>query len=114
MTPYEKAVSEIDTRTYMFNDENVIESQGKDSFMIDYQRGAELCTVFFTRKKWVNYLLKMAEEHPEEVTIKHKNKDGSIVAHMPISYLHIYRNKELTQEEKEKRSERFKRNVLKS
>lgn len=108
MTPFEKAVSEIDSRTYDYNDENAIESTSDDGIMIDYQSGAKMLTCSFSRKKWVNLIMKYAEEYPNEVQICYKNKDGSIVAHIPITYLHIYRPKELSEKQREKLSKRMK------
>lgn len=89
MTPFEKAVSDI---LIPGNDtENVIESQFDDSMIIDFQNGAKLCTVSLKRKKWINYLEECAKKYPDEVQIQYRNKDGSIVAYMPVSYLHIHR-----------------------
>lgn len=97
MTPFEQAVSDI---LIPGNDtENVIESQGDDSMIVDFQNGAKLCTVSLSRKKWINLIEEYAEKYPNEVTIKYRNKDGSIVAHMPVTYLHIYRPRELSEEQ---------------
>ena len=111
MTPFEQAVSDIlipgnDTK-------NVIESQGDDSMIVDFQNGAKLCTVSLSRKKWINLIEEYAEKYPNEVTIKYRNKDGSIVAHMPVTYLRIRRptQLELSEEDREELRQRAYRNL---
>lgn len=102
MNDFEKAVSEIDERTGNSNDENIIESPD-DSVLMDYSPNSRnLMTVFLSRKKWVNRIMEYAEKYPDEVQIKHVNADSSIVAHVPVGYLHIYRPRELSEETKEK------------
>lgn len=108
MTPFEKAVSNI---LIPGNDtENSIESQFDDSMIIDFQNGAKLCTVSMKRKKWVNYLEECAKKYPNEVQIQYRNKDGSIVAYMPVSYLHIYRPQEISEERRQQLREIGERN----
>lgn len=104
MTQFEKAASDI---LIPNNDtENVIESQEGDSVIFDFQNGAKFCTVSLSRKKWVNYLEECEEKYPDEVKIKYRNTNGSIVAYMPISYLHVYRPREMSEEQKEQLRER--------
>ena len=108
MTPFEKAVSDI---LIPGNDtENVIESRFDDSMIIDFQNGAKLCTVSLSSRKWINLLEKCAKQFPEEVTIQHRNKNGSIVAYMPVSYLHIYRPQEISEERRQQLREIGERN----
>ena len=100
---YEKAVNEI-----MLPDddsENVFETED-DSLMIDHQNSAKLCTVSASRKKWINLLEQYAKEYPEEVTIRYRNTNGSILAYMPVTYLHIYRPREYSEEQKKAMRER--------
>ena len=109
MNEFEKAVSEIDERTSNSNDENVIESRN-DGDIFDYSPNSKgLMTVFVTRKKWVNRVKKYAEDYPDEVKIKHENADGSVVAHIPVSYFKITRppERELTEEQKAAAAERL-------
>lgn len=81
--------------------ENVIESYGDDSLIIDFQNNVKMCTVSLCRKKWINYLEECAKKYPEEVQIRYRNTNGSIVAYMPISYLRIRRPREITEEQRE-------------
>lgn len=105
MNEFEKAVSAIDERTGWANDENVFESPD-DKDIIDYSPNSrKLITATLTRKKWVNKVLEYAEKYPEEVQITHKNRDGSIVAHIPVSYLKITRPREMSEDQKNKARE---------
>lgn len=49
-----------------------------------------------------NRLLRYAEERPDEVKIIALNKDGSIFAHMPISYIHCYPPRQVSEEQRER------------
>jgi predicted N-acetyltransferase YhbS len=50
---------------------------------------------------------KLAEKYPDEVQIVAENEDGSIVAHIPVSYLKISRGKQdLTEEQREDKRNR--------
>lgn len=53
-------------------------------------------------------LLKLADKNPKEVKIITVNKDGSLYAHMPISYVKISPPRQVSEEQKEAASERFK------
>ncbi|MBE5836141.1 MAG: hypothetical protein E7309_16180 [Butyrivibrio sp.] len=109
MNEFEKAISEIDERTGNINDENVFESPD-DKDIFDYSPNSKrLMTVTLSRKKWVNKVLKYAEQYPNEVTIKHTNRDGSIIAYVPVDYLRISRPPELSDAEKKRRTEILQR-----
>jgi len=105
MNEFEKAVSEIDERTGNANDENTFESSD-DLNVFDYAPNSKrymTCTV--SRAKWKNKILQYAEQYPDEVHIKHTNKDGSIVAHIPVSFFRIQRPMQLSEAEKERRTQ---------
>ena len=109
MNTFEKAINEINERTGDRNNENIIES-ADDKDIIDYCNNSKgLMTVFFTRKKWINRIKQYAEQYPSEVQIKYINIDGSIIAHVPVSYLRIVRPTQLSDSEKKRRAEILKR-----
>ena len=101
MTEFEKAVSDSLSKESDEGGENAIESFGDDSLAVDWRSGAKMCTVSISRKKWINYLENCAAIYPDEVQIRYRNKDGSIVAHMPMSYLVLRRPREVTEEQKQ-------------
>lgn len=63
-------------------------------------------------RKWINRLLKMAQEHPDEVTITNlpENNDGCLCLKCPANYLKIAPpvRRELTGEQRIALSERMK------
>ena len=66
-------------------------------------------------RKWITRLLKMAVEHPDEVTIqvRPEDNDGCLVIKCPSEYLKIAppRHLNLTDEQRIARSERFKNSL---
>ena len=53
-------------------------------------------------------LLKLAKEHPNEVNIISENEDGSIFAHIPISYVKISPPRKMSDEQKKAAGERLR------
>lgn len=105
MSAYEQAVNAIDERSGWVNDENVFEGSD-DGDIFDYSPNSrQLMTVTLTRKKWVNRVIEYAKKYPDEVEITHKNNDGSIVAHIPVSYLKITRPREVSEEKRQHQKE---------
>lgn len=45
-------------------------------------------------------VLKLAEQHPENVKVLATNKDGSIFAHVPVKYVKLRAPRELTEEQR--------------
>lgn len=81
---------------------------------IEWLSGEELVTMTFTQRKFINKIEKYAELYPNDVLIVVRNKDGSIVAKMPLSYLRITKPREYTEEERQLAAERFKQNISKN
>lgn len=83
--------------------ENVLE-------FLDFE---EQMTLTLHQKKYVNKIKKLAEKYPNEVTIDYVNKDGTILAHMPTSYLHLFRPHQMSEEQRQAFSEKAKENLSK-
>ncbi len=67
---------------------------------------------FFTsERKWINYVYKLKESHPDEVDIRHVNDDGSLIVHIPASWMKIKPKKKvvLTDEQIEASKARLER-----
>ena len=92
MDDFEKASDEIEERNYDTNNENVIE----------FLRDAKTATVCFTQGRLISRIKKLQEQHPEQVKITAENRDGSIVAHIPVKWVKINPPKDLTKEQREK------------
>ena len=59
----------------------------------------------------MNKVLKYAEEYPEEVKILARNQDGSVFAHVPISWFKFSpprKGREYTEEERAAAGERLR------
>lgn len=54
-------------------------------------------------------LLKLSECHPEEVNHIVENKDGSMVCHIPVSYIKISPPRKVSDEQKTAARERFQK-----
>jgi len=63
-------------------------------------------------QRWINRVRKLANEHPDEVTIlsEPEDNDGTIYARMPVSYFRLQapQKQNLTDEQKEALSERLR------
>lgn len=55
-----------------------------------------------------NQILRLKEKYPDEVTIINANKDGSIFAHVPISYIRVSHPRQLTEEQRTAAAARLK------
>ncbi len=101
MDHFEKACNDIESGLY--NLETTQENA------IEFLRNAKTATATFCQGRFVNKIKALAEEFPDEVQIVHTNPDGSIVVHLPVSYIRIRRFKrEMTEEQREAARERLK------
>lgn len=103
MNSFELACEEVEhNRDYELSQENVI------SFL----KGSDTATVTFSQGRYITKIKKLAEKYPDEVQICSENKDGSIVAHIPVSYIKINNSKrEISEEERELLRERARNNL---
>lgn len=81
---------------------------------IEFIKDANIATVQFSQGRYKSRIKKLAEEHPEECQIMVENKDGSILAHIPVGWVKIIPPRQLSEDEKKKRSEAIRRNILQS
>ena len=100
MNEFEKASNEIEQdRDYELEQENVIE----------FLKDSKVATVTFSQVRYISKIEKLAEKYPDDVQIVHRNK-GSIVAHIPTSYIKINnRTRDLSEEERKAIGERLNR-----
>ena len=66
-------------------------------------------TVSFCSQKWITKIKKLSQSNPDDVEIIAENKDGSICAKLPIKYLKISAPRKVSDEQRQKASERFKK-----
>ena len=98
MNEFEKAC-EVDNTDGFSSHENVIE----------FLRNSKMATVTFSQPRYVNKIKKFANAYPKEVQVLHENPDGSVVAHIPTSYIKISRPREYSEEERAIMAERLKK-----
>ena len=55
-----------------------------------------------SERKWITKIEKYAESHPDEVVIRNKNEDGSVVAQVPKSWFKLSPPKKMNYSEEQK------------
>lgn len=107
MTAFEKAADEIDSKYYT--------GEAVQENCIEWIKGSQTATVTFPKSRFSIKVTKLAEQYPDEVQICHVNKDGSIVAHIPVKYIRLQRPSQrvCTEEERQMLRERLKTNRAK-
>lgn len=100
MTQFETTANESDSNLY--TGQNVQEN------CIEWIKGSKTATVTFPKGRFATKVMKLAEKNPDEVQIQHVNKDGSLVAHIPVNYIKISRPRKnvLTDEQRQALSEK--------
>ena len=88
---FEQEVSSTEDRTnYDIDNENAIE----------FLRNDKVATVTFSQGKFISKVRKLAEKYPDKVQIVYENKT-SVVAHVPVSAIHLsITTRELTEEQR--------------
>lgn len=82
--------------------------------LIEFYSNDNQATVTFNQQKFITKIKKLSIERPEEVSITHTNKDGSIVAHIPVSYIKLNPPKVISEERKEVLRENARKNLIKT
>ena len=75
---------------------------------IEFLRDAKRATVTLTQGRYITKVKKLAEKHPDKCQIVAQNKDGSILAHIPVSWVKISPPQEMSEERKEEARQRMK------
>ena len=100
MNDFEKVSNEVSNPSFETSNECAIE----------WAKGDKVATVTFPRSRFNTRIRRLADEHPDEVQIRHENKDGSIVATIPVKYIHIKAPRILSDEQREVLAERLRKN----
>ena len=77
---------------------------------IEWVTGENTIAVTLTSQRHITKIRKLAERKPDDVKIT-TNKDGSIYATLPLSYLKFNPPKDLTEEQRKEMAERLKNNL---
>ena len=96
---------------------NIIEQNEKEVFMdgcnenvIEFMTNGTRATLSFSQCRYKSASRKLAEKHPEDCRIIADNEDGSICAHVPVSWLRISPPRQYTEEQRQQMGERLKQN----
>ena len=76
--------------------------------VIEWLSGSDLVLVTLSQKKYVNKVKKLAEAH-DDVVIMRVNKDGSILARLPLKFIRITPTIQLTEEQRNQARERLEK-----
>ena len=76
--------------------------------VVEWIRNSKTATISFSQGRYISKIKRLAERFPDKVQIVAENPDGSIVAHIPVSAVHIsIRTKNITEEQRQAARERF-------
>ena len=78
---------------------------------MEWLTGDRIGAVTFSQRRMVSKIEKYAEEYPDEIKIIKKNDDGSIYAHVPVSWFKFSpprKGREFSEEEKAVAAERLR------
>ena len=76
---------------------------------IEFIKDSDRATVSFSQGRYITRIKKLAAERPEECKIVAENKDGSICAHVPVTWVKIAPPKQYTEEYQQQLAERLNR-----
>lgn len=88
-------------------EEEIIRGTDERENAIEWYNGHDTITISLSQRKFINKINNLAQKYPKEVKIDRINPDGTVLAHIPLSYLKIQRPRILTEEEREKARERL-------
>ncbi len=75
--------------------------------VIEWIRDESQASLTLTQGRFKSRIEKLAVERPEECEILARNKDGSIFAHVPISWVKIGPPREVSEEQRRQAKERM-------
>jgi hypothetical protein len=78
--------------------ENVIE------FLTDQKQA----TLTLSQRRYITKIEKLAQDHPDECIIEARNKDGSICAVVPVSWVKVSPTRQMSEEQKKACAERLR------
>lgn len=72
-------------------------SYGYNENVIEFIKDAETAGVTLTQGRYKSRIEKLAKEFPEECKIISRNKDGSLFAHVPVTWIKINPPRQLSE-----------------
>ena len=100
----------IQNKADKHNNTKTEERSSMEENVIEFIKNSNRMTLSLSQGKWITKVKKLKEKYPTEVDII-ENKDGTILAHMPVSYLHLSNSKrELTEAQRNELAKRLAKN----
>lgn len=75
--------------------------------VIEFVLNSDVATCTFYQQRYVTRIKELAKKKPDKCKITAENSDGSIVAHIPVSWIRINPEKELSDEQRQAIAERL-------
>lgn len=76
---------------------------------IEFIKDAKVATVQFSQGRFKTRIRKLAVERPNECEILAENKDGTLLAHIPVEWVKVIPPRQLSEEQRKEIAERFSR-----
>ena len=70
--------------------------------VIEFVQNGDTATVTFCQGRYITRIKELAEKKPDKCQIMDENEDRTIVAHIPVAWIKINPERELTEEQLEK------------
>lgn len=82
--------------------------------VIEWIKDDKRATVTLSQRRTVTKVKRLAEKNPDECQIVVQNKDGSIVAHIPVEWVKISKPRIVSEEQKKNARDRIRKYGFKS
>lgn len=76
---------------------------------IEWIKDEERATLSLSQRRTISRVRQLAAQYPDQCQIVAENKDGSICAHIPVSWVKINPPRELSEEQRQQIAERLSR-----
>ena len=79
--------------------------EGYSENVIEWIKDEKRATLTLSQRRTISRVKKLAAQYPEQCQVVAENKDGSICAHIPVSWIRINPGMELTDEQRRQKAE---------
>lgn len=83
--------------------------EGYAENVIEFVRDGKTATLSLSQRRYITRVKQLAEKYPDECKILAENEDGSLYAHIPVDWIRINPNMELSEEQREALRKRMKK-----
>ncbi len=81
--------------------------EGFSENMIEWVKDGERATLSLSQRRTISRVKKLAAQYPKQCQVLAENKDGSLYAHIPVSWIKINPSRELSEEQKQQIAKRL-------